>query len=564
MKAAPQTSQNSDPSARIAELEQSLAKLRKEYDDLRSAYDRVLHELSLLKRRIFLAKAERVDTKQLEIEFAEKLAAMEALAGTLGIEDGEQEPPSSRTKNCGKPRGRRNLGSLPLEKEPIDVTDPLFEKLVAEGKAEAIGYEESDKLGWKRGGMVRLRIRRVKYRTVDASGESALETAAMPPQLLPRCLAAPSMLAHTLVSKFNDGLPFARLEEILARDGVPIDRGTMCRWAEDLGGAFGATIVEAMRRDALSTAFCIASDATGIRVQPEKRPDKARQACRRGHYFVMIADRDHIWFEYTPRETSAAVNRMLGSFSGYVQVDAKSVFDVLFRDEPDAGEDDDASERREVGCWAHARRKFWEAATAKSVVAREALARISRVYDVDRSFKGKPPSEIKRLRDAHLRVHVESFFAFVDAEYETVREVRGSLRSALGYAHRQRTALSRFLDDGRLRLDNNPAELALRGRVAVGRKAWLFVGSDGHAETAANIMSLVASARLHRLDPEAYLRDMIRVLPHWPRDRYLELSPKHWAGTRSRLDDGELRLEIGDLQVPDPTPDPPAEEPSSR
>src|SRR5206468_9182524 len=179
--------------------------------------------------------------------------------------------------------------------------------------------EESCKLAWKRGGMRRLVIARVKYRAVDAQGESVIETAPMPPEVFPRLLAAPSMLAHVLSDKFVDGLPLHRIEDRLERDGVSVDRGTMCRWTEDAGATLGATVVAAARADALRTAFCIATDATGVAVQPERRPDGKRQACRRGHFFVLIADRDHIFFEYTPKEDSAFVASMLRGYSGYVQ-----------------------------------------------------------------------------------------------------------------------------------------------------------------------------------------------------------------------------------------------------
>jgi hypothetical protein len=123
------------------------------------------------------------------------------------------------------------------------------------------------------------------------------------------------------------------------------------------------------------------------------------------------------------------------------------------------------------------------------------------------------------------------------------------LRSALGYLIRQKDALYRFFDDGRLILDNNRSERELR-RIAVGRKAWLFAGSDDHAQSAGHIFTLIATARLHRLEPEAYLRQIIRVLPHWPRERYLELAPKYWATTRATLAPAELDAELGDLIVP--------------
>ena len=142
---------------------------------------------------------------------------------------------------------------------------------------------------------------------------------------------------------------------------------------------------------------------------------------------------------------------------------------------------------------------------------------------------------------------------WAEQQVALVKDQRGLLRSALGYAVRQKEALLRVLDDGRLRLDNNASERELR-RIAVGRKAWLFVGSDDHGQSAGHLLSLIASARLHRIDPEAYLRDLFRVLAHWPRDRYLELAPKYWLATRARLDPDELARDIGSLTVPPPRP----------
>lgn len=195
-------------------------------------------------------------------------------------------------------------------------------------------------------------------------------------------------------------------------------------------------------------------------------------------------------------------------------------------------------------------------------MAREAVLRIKRVFDLDRSFRGKPPETIRVLRDQHVRPHTDAFFSWVAVEYERVKDQRGMLRSALGYAHRQRGPLTRFFDDGRLGQANNRAERELR-RVAVSRKAWLFVGSDDHARAAGNLLSLIASARLHQLDPEAYLRDLFRVLPHWPRERYLELSPRDWPRTREHLVPAQLLAELGPLTVP-PVGASPPQQPSAR
>jgi transposase len=536
--------------SRVAELEAALAAMTKERDALRASHARLREELELLKRRIFIAKAERVDTAQLEMEFADKLRQLDALAGT--IRDEPDAPERNKTKS--KSTGRRNLKNLPLEEERIEVADPLYEQLVAAGKATRIDFEESCKLAYKRGGMRRIVVARVKYRVISKDGETAIDTASMPPETFPRSLAAPSLLAHVIMLKFGRGMPLFRIEDMFASDGCPVDRGTMCRWVEDAGATCGATVVHAARQEALATAFCIATDATGVLVQPIRTHEKVRQACKRGHYFVHIADRDHVFFDFTEKETSRAVAAMFKGFSGYVQADAKSVYDVLFCDPSERPPDDQdiGTVRHEIGCMAHCRRKFWEAAIAKHVVAREALASIARIFELDASWRGRSPAEIKRLRDVHLRPHMVTFFAWAEMEFDKVRDQRGALRSALGYAVRQKDALLRVLDDGRLVLDNNRSERALRGSIATGRKAWLFVGSDDHAESAGQLFSLIASCKLHGLDPETYLRDLFRVLGHWPKDRYLELAPRYWTSTRVRLDAAELAREIGPLTVPPP------------
>jgi transposase len=482
---------------------------------------------------------------------SEAAAANEELAGNAGA-------PPKRKRDGRKdrkvpPTGRRKLdeideATLPVVRVPI--TDPLFEQLVAEGKAKRIGVEASSKIGYERGGFRRVVTERVKYEATTATGETELETAPLPAELLPRCIATADTLAHILTSKYADGLPLYRLDRIFEeRFGLRIARGQMSRWVEELGATFGATIVHAARQEAIATAFCIATDATGFAVQPAPAEDGKRRPCRRGHYFVLLADRDHVFFEFKARETSAEVRAMFRGFEGYVQADAKSVYDAVFRPPDPDDPDDDGCVRTEVGCWAHARRKFWEAAFGGHVVAREALVRMARIFELDAQYRKHPPSKIKALRDGHLRPHVVAFLDFATAEYEAVKHQRGAIRSALGYCVRQRTALLAFLDDGRLRLDNNLSENALR-KVVLIRDAALFAGSDDHAESAGHVLSLVASARLHHLDPEAYLRDVIRVLPFWPRDRYLELAPKYWTRTRATIDAAQLAAPVGVIDVP--------------
>ena len=549
---------------RNAALEATLASERErgnllevERDRLRESIRQLQFRLQLLERSIFAAKAHRVDAEQLELEFLQTKLALNALTGQLSGDEPPASPPPSEPKKKASPTGRRNpidLSRLPLTR--IEVTDAEMETLVAQGEATRVSCEESSSLGRRRGGMQHVVTARVTYRQlIDGPGAekaSTLVTAAAPKTILQRSIGTPSLYAHIAIEKYLRGMPLFRQEQRFEEEGCSIDRGTTCRWLRELGSILGASVVAAMRDEAMRTAMCIATDATGVLVQPIRTHEKTRQACKKGHYFVQIADRDHVFFEYTNKETSNNVLELFRGFSGYVQADAKSVYDILFRDHRDDPPIDalpDFSERLEVGCWFHARKGFWEAAiTSKEVSAREALFRIRRLFEYEAEWRKHVPEKRKQLRDAKSRPEVQAFFAWADVEFEKVKGQRGYLRSALGYVRNQREALSRYLDDGRLEMDNNRSERALR-RIAVGRKAWLFFGSDDHAQSAAHFYSLIASAQLHQLDTEDYLRDVMRVLPHWPKDRYIELAPKYWMATRERLDSDQLDAELGPLTI---------------
>ena len=268
----------------------------------------------------------------------------------------------------------------------------------------------------------------------------------------------------------------------------------------------------------------------------------------------MLADHDHILYEYLERETSSAIHARFRGFSGYVQADAKSVFNVLFADAEELRQkstslEHDGCERVECGCWYHARRRFWGAAVTKHEVGRQGLVRLRRIFELDASWKKKPPAEIRKLRELHLMPHIVSFFEWVDQQRPIYQDQRGLVRTALEYVHNQRQALTRFFEDGRLVLTNSGAERALK-TVAIGRRAWLFCGSDDHAKSTGALYSVVASARLHRLDPEEYLRCIIRLVPLWPQDRLLELAPLFWEHTRARLDPSQLAAEFGPIDIP--------------
>jgi hypothetical protein len=552
--------------ARIAELETTLAKVTAERDKvtaerdkLRRAYEQLKEQLELLRRRIFVAKAERIDVTQLELEFAQTKAKLDALAKEIDAPvtptittaaDDPAAPPPPIPKPRSKPTGRRNLADEAMPEERIEILDPT-----REGTAERIDFEESYKVKYRRGGHVRLVIARAKYKTepaADAVGReekpmAEIVTAPMPKELFPRGLLAPTMIAHLVVQKYRWGLPFHRQSRMMAAQGFAIDDGTMCRYAEDLGATLGC-IVDAMAKEAKETAFCLSTDATGVCIQPE--PARQRQACRKGHFFVVLADKDHVFFEFQAKHTSAAVCAMFRGFGGYIQADAHAVYDAVFRGEARAHPDDETP--KEVGCWSHCRRRAWEAAVvAKDDAAREALLRMRKLFELEEEWKHLAPAQRLARRQLISRRLVDDFFTWAAEQYARVKDTRGLVASAFGYAVRQQAALRRFLEDGRLPMTNNHCERALRG-IATGRRAWMFFGSDDHATAAANLFSLIASCELHGIDAETYLAEIIHVLPFWPSARYLELAPKYWAATRERIPAAQLDVEIGEISVPPP------------
>ncbi len=198
----------------------------------------------------------------------------------------------------------------------------------------------------------------------------------------------------------------------------------------------------------------------------------------------------------------------------------------------------------------HCRRYFFEAAICKYKVGLEGIVRIGAIYAADKPLAKLPPAERKAKRLVLVKPLAEDLFRWVEAQARAERG-RNLATKALGYALNQKDELLRVFDDGRLPLDNTRSERELR-TIVVGRKNWLFYGSDVHAQAAAALFSLIASCRLHRIDPTAYLDELLRVLPYWPRERYLDLSPLRWAETRSRLVAAELDKPVGAITVPEP------------
>jgi len=269
--------------------------------------------------------------------------------------------------------------------------------------------------------------------------------------------------------------------------------------------------IDAMSADALTAPY-LCTDATGVLVQaPEK--------CRYGHFWVVIAPERHVLFGYTPKHDSAAVDKQLADDRGYLVADVHIVYDHLY----------ESGDVTEVSCWAHARRYFFKSLASDPERARVALSIIGALFKIEETIARAPPGQRKSVRATKSAPLVDKFFDWCDAEVDRVLDDT-PIATAIGYACNQRPSLRRFLDDWRLPLHNIRSELELR-REVLGRRNWVFVGSDEGAEVNALFVSLLASCAMHHIEPWAYMRDLFCLLPRWPRSRALELAPAHWRKT---------------------------------
>ena len=310
----------------------------------------------------------------------------------------------------------------------------------------------------------------------------------------------------------------------------------------------------AIWRDATANGHMISTDATGAAIQPTKAKDGKSLACKKEHFFTAVVDAHTVLFAYVERYTSEAERALFGDFRGLLQADASAVYDILARGRPP--DTDDGVEL--VGCLAHCRRGFFEAALCRHPAGVQSLMRIRAMYAVEAQAGAHPCAGRTAYRATHLRPLMDEFFTWATAA-RGVTPGRNLATKALGYALNQEAELRRVLLDGDIPLDNTRAERTLRS-IVVGRKNWLFYGTDTHAESAAAFFSIIATCHLHAIEPFVYFDEVLRVLPYWPHDRYLELAAQHWLATRSRLDPHELELPLALITVPSPSaaPDVPA------
>jgi len=336
-----------------------------------------------------------------------------------------------------------------------------------------------------------------------------------PSRPIARGVAGPGLLAHVLVSKYGDHLPLYRQSEIYAREGVELDRSTLADWVSGTSQLF-EPLVQALRRHVMATQKLHADDTPVPVLAPGNGKTKT------GRLWTYVRDDrpagdetpPAVWFAYTPDRKGEHPQAHLSKFKGTLQADAYAGFEQIY----------EGGRIQEAACWAHVRRKFYDIQIAhKSLVAAEALQRIGALYGVEKEIQGRLPEERREVRNTRSRPLLGSLKQWLE---ETLVKLsrKSDTANAVRYALGRWEALMRYCDDGHLEIDNNIAERALRA-VALGRKNYLFAGSDRGGESAAAIYSLIGTAKLNGIDPESYLRNVLSRIADHPINRIEELLP---------------------------------------
>ncbi len=363
-------------------------------------------------------------------------------------------------------------------------------------------------------------IRHVRPKLSCAGCERIVQAAA-PSRPIERGLAGPGLLAHVLVSKYCDHQPLYRQAEMYAREGVELERSTLADW---VGGTSRLLqpLVEALSRHVLAATKLHADDTPVPVLAPGNGKTKT------GRLWTYVRDDRPagdsgpaaVWFAYSSDRKGEHPRQHLRGFRGTLQADAYAGYHHLY----------EGGLIQEAACWAHVRRKFYELHLAHaSPIAAEAMKRIAELYAIEGEIRGRPPDERLALRSSRTRPLLESLDQWLQSTLAAVSR-KSEIAAAIRYARSRWRALVRYCEDGRIEIDNNAAERALRA-VALGRKNYLFAGSDAGGERAAAIYSLIGTAKLNGLDPEAYLREVLQRIADHPINRIEELLPWNIAAS---------------------------------
>jgi transposase len=462
------------------------------------------------RRMIFGRKSEKLAGQLEQLEF--RLEELETAQAAEEAAAEAAQPPSTSTASKRRSHPARKPLPEDLPREVVTHLPPHNCCPDCGGALRQFGEDVSEQL--ERIPASFKVIRHVRPKFACAACEHVVEASA-PARPIDRGLAGPALLAHVLVSKYADHLPLYRQSQIYAREGVDLDRSTLAGWV-GAASELLAPLVDEIRKHVLAGAKIHADDTPVPVLAPGNGKTKT------GRLWTYVRDdrpaalntAPAVWFAYSEDRKGEHPRLHLKDFKGALQADAYSGFHHLYGD----------GNIYEVACWAHTRRKFHDIHVAHaSPTTTEALARIGALYGIEEEIRGKPAElrcSIRQTRTKPLVDQLRDWMQKALRSLSTKSEMAGAIRYALSHWR----ALTRYLDDGLLEIDNNAAERALRA-VAIGRKNYLFMGAHSGGQRAASLYSLIGTAKLNGLDPAFYLRMVLARIPEHPINRIKELLP---------------------------------------
>ena len=484
------------------------------------------HEIEHLKlviekyrRMIFGRKSEKLTAQLEQLEFRlEELETAQAAEETAQAATEATQPSSTRTDSKRRSRPARKPLPEDLPREVVTHLPPHSNCPDCGGALRQFGEDVSEQL--ERIPASFKVIRHVRPKFACPGCESVVEAPA-PARPIDRGLPGPALLAHVLVSKYADHQPLYRQSQIYAREGVDLDRSTLAGWV-GAASELLTPLVDQIRKHVLAAAK-IHADDTPV---PVLAPGNGKT--RTGRLWTYVRDdrpagfstAPAVWFVYSEDHKGEHPKRHLKDFKGALQADAYSGFHHLYGD----------GTIYEVACWAHTRRKFHDIHVVHaSPTTTEALARIGALYGIEEQIRGKPAELRCSVRQDRAKPLLDELRQWMETKLRslsTKSETAGAIRYALSHWR----ALTRYVDDGLLEIDNNAAERALRA-VAIGRKNYLFMGADSGGQRAASLYSLIGTAKLNGLDPAFYLRTVLAMIAEHPINRIEELLPWNIAAS---------------------------------
>ena len=512
--------------AALSAKDAALAESRQHAKKLANKVQQLETQLRLLKKQLFGKKSEKVDPRQLTLAFDEACAEAAAADPPLSDEPYPAELLAELEQAEGdedvdesQPKQRRRRTKFPPDLDVVrdEEIHPPPDELRCDCGCEKVrmGEDVSRRLEVVPARFFWREQVRVKY---SCPACASIPRPPLPPAPIEKSLAGTSLLVDILLHKYLDHLPLDRLTRIYARDGVELSKQTLWSWVSASTGLL-EPVAEQVFRDVLARSV-VQMDETGILVLDRDHPEGRSK----GRMWVFCGETGELFYEYTPSKESKWAKQLLAPYRGTLQADAYGGFDVLYV----------SGEILEAGCNAHARRKFNDAHDAEPTRPEPqwALLAYQRLFAVEREAKerGLSPDERLALRQQKSASVVRELYTWLE-QLRPLLLPSDPLRTAVGYALNHRKALTRFLSDGRVELDNNRSERSLR-QVAVGRKNWLFAGSPAGARAAAVAYTLIMSCRELAIPPREYLTDVLERVSTHPADRVAELTPRAWKAAR--------------------------------